>query len=51
VRQGGGADRVPDRLGAPGDAHIRMIVDDPADVLAHLGVGFDDENPEARAVG
>jgi len=44
------SDGIAHRLGAPGDADVRMAVDDGANFLSHLGVGLDDENREAGAV-
>lgn len=51
MRQRRGPDRVAHGLGPPGDAHLRVVVDDRADLLPPPGIGLDDEDPDAGTVG
>jgi hypothetical protein len=51
MREGCRTDRIADGLGAPGEADVRMVIDDRADVLPHLRVRLDDEHSQAGAVG
>jgi len=50
VGERGRPDRVADGLRAPGQAHVRVEVDDFADALADVRIRLDDQNPEAGAV-
>ena len=51
MRQRRRPDRVAHGLGPPGDAHLRVVVDDRADLLPPPGIGLDDEDPDAGTVG
>ena len=51
VRQRRRSDGVAPGLGAPGESHVRVAVDDRSNLLPNLRVRLDDEDPEAGGIG